>query len=179
MASAEAAVAKLSTEQALPAHATTALPPHLCPGSRAKAASMLFSGLESEGGRKHPGPLSTHAQIFKPGPEEKNWSCTGLAKEYQPQSKKGKYYCPMCPLYEGRLNIDTVSTHIKHGHLNISLGCHFCEEAFFSSEGWKRHTSLLSSLMLSLVLFFPFLTMFNPTTCVVSCSLLQLTFSNK
>ena len=139
MASAEAAVARLSAEQAAPPQATTALPPHLRPGSKAKSASQLFSGSESEGGRQHPGPLSTHAQVFKPGPEEKYWSRTGLAKEYQPQSREGKYYCPMCRYYEGHSNIDTVSTHIQRDHLNISLGCHYCDKAFFSSEGWKKH----------------------------------------
>ena len=24
---------------------------------------------------------------------------------------------------------------------HIALGCHFCEDAFFSSEGWKKHNS--------------------------------------
>ena len=50
MASAEAAVAKLSAEQAAPPQAATALPSHLRPGQKAKAASMIFSGSESEGG---------------------------------------------------------------------------------------------------------------------------------
>ena len=139
MASAEAAVTKLSAEQGTTAHAAMALPAHLHPGAKAKASSQLFSSSESEGGRQHPGPLSTHAQIFKLGPDEKHWSRTGLAKEYMPQSKEGKYLCPLCPQYEGRSNIDTVSTHVRRDHLNISLGCHFCDEAFFSSEGWKKH----------------------------------------
>ena len=139
MASAEAVIAKLSPEQGTTAHAATALPAHFHPGAKAKTSSQLFSGSESEGGRQHPGPLSTHAQIFKPGPDEKQWSRTGLAKEYMPQSKEGKYLCPLCPQYEGRSNIDTVSTHVRRDHLNISLGCLFCDEAFFLSEGWKKH----------------------------------------
>ena len=45
----------------------------------------------------------------------------------------------MCPQYQPRSNLDTVATHIRRDHLNISLGCYFCSESFFSSEGWKRH----------------------------------------
>ena len=45
----------------------------------------------------------------------------------------------MCPKYEPQSNIDTVATHIQRDHLNIALGFHFCDDAFFSSEGWKKH----------------------------------------
>ena len=88
MASAEAAVAKLSAEQGTTAHAITALPAHLRPGAKAKASSQLFSGSESEGGRQHPGPLSTHAQIFKPGPDENNGPGRALRKNICPNPKR-------------------------------------------------------------------------------------------
>ena len=47
----------------------------------------------------------------------------------------------MCPKYKPRSNIDTVATHIQRDHLNIVLRCHFCDDAFFSSEGWKKHNT--------------------------------------
>ena len=77
--------------------------------------------------------------VFIPGVEEKFWSRTGLAKEYMPHVKEGKYSCPMCPSYEPRSNLDTVVTHISRDYLNLSTGCYYCEQSFFSSEGWKKH----------------------------------------
>ena len=84
-------------------------------------------------------PALTKATVFKPGVEEKFWSRTGLAKEYMPCVKEGKYSCPLCPSYEPRSNLDTVVTHIRRDHLNISIGCYYCDKSFFSSEGWKKH----------------------------------------
>ena len=84
----------------------------------------------------------TKATIFKPGPLERTWTRTGLSKEFLPTNQGGgSYSCPMCPQYQPRSNLDTVATHIRRDHLNISLGCYFCSESFFSSEGWKRHNS--------------------------------------
>ena len=84
-------------------------------------------------------PALTKATVFKPGVEEKFWSRTGLAKEYMPRVKEGKYSCPLCPSYEPRSNLDTVATHIRRDHLNVSIGCYYCDQSFFSSEGSKKH----------------------------------------
>ena len=84
-------------------------------------------------------PTLSKATVFKPEVEEKFWSHTGLAKEYMPGFKEGKYSCPMCPSYEPRSNLDTVATHIRRDHLNVSIGCYYCEQSFVSSEGWKKH----------------------------------------
>ena len=35
--------------------------------------------------------------------------------------------------------MDTVATHIRRDHLNVSIGCYYCDQSFFSSEGWKKH----------------------------------------
>ena len=84
-------------------------------------------------------PALSKATVFKPGVEEKFWSRTGLAKEYMPLVKEGKYSCPLCPSYDPRSNLDTVATHIRRDHLNVSIGCYYCDQSFFSSEGWKKH----------------------------------------
>ena len=84
-------------------------------------------------------PALSKATVFKPGVEEKFWSRTGLAKEYMPHVKEGKYSCPLCPSYDPRSNLDMVATHIRRDHLNVSIGCYYCDQFFFSSEGWKKH----------------------------------------
>ena len=56
-----------------------------------------------------------------------------------PHVKEGKYSCPMCSSYEPRSNLDTVATHIRRYHLNVSISCYYCEQSFFSLEGWKKH----------------------------------------
>ena len=84
-------------------------------------------------------PALSKVTVFKPGLEEKFWSRMGLAKEYMPHVKEGKYSCPLCPSYDLRSNLDTVATHIRRDHLNVSIGCYYCNQSFFSSEGWKKH----------------------------------------
>ena len=88
---------------------------------------------------KYISPALTKVTVFKPGVEEKFWSHTRLAKEYMPHVKEGKYSCPLCPSYKPRSNLDTVVTHIRRDHLNVSIGCYYCNQSFFSSEGWKKH----------------------------------------
>ena len=101
------------------------------------------SGSETEAAersKQHTNPAVTKATVFKPGPLERTWTRTGLSQEFLPTNEGGgSYSCPMCPQYQPRSNLDTVATHIRRDHLNISLGCYFCSESFFSSEGWKRH----------------------------------------
>ena len=72
-------------------------------------------------------PSLTKATVFQPGVEEKFWAHTGLAKEYMPHVKEGKYSCPLYPSYEPRSNLDTVATHIRRDHLNVSISCYYCE----------------------------------------------------
>ena len=100
-------------------------------------ASGTDTEKEKEGSKQYINPAIKKATIFKPGPIERSWSHTGLAKEFQPTNEGGRYGCPMCP----HSNIDTFATYIHHDHLNIALGCHFCEDSFFSSEGWKKHNT--------------------------------------
>ena len=124
--------------------ATSVLPPHLrSVRGRTQTVISQASGTDTdkESSKQHINPAITKAVIFKPGPIERSWSRTGLAKEFQPTNEGGRYGCPMCPKYEPRSNIDTVATHIRRNHLNIALGCHFCDDAFFSSEGWKKHNT--------------------------------------
>ena len=56
-----------------------------------------------------------------------------------PRVKEGKYSCPLCPSYDLRSNLDMVATHIRRDHLNVSIGCYYCDQSLFSSEGWKKH----------------------------------------
>ena len=58
----------------------------------------------------------------------------------------GKYSCPACQDFEPKSNIDTVATHIRRNHLNIAIGCHHCNQCFFSSEGWKKHCVTIHNL---------------------------------
>ena len=101
------------------------------------------SGSESEAAersKQHTNPAVTKATVFKPGSNERSWTRTGLPKEFLPTNQgAGNYGCPMCPQYQPRSNLDTVAMHIRRDHLNISMGCYFCNESFFSSEGWKKH----------------------------------------
>ena len=101
------------------------------------------SGSESEAierSKQHINPAVTKATVFKPGSNKCSWTRTGLPKEFLPTNQGSRNYgCPMCPKYVPRSNLDTVATHIRRDHLNISMGCHFCNESFFSSEGWKKH----------------------------------------
>ena len=120
------------------------LPTHLA-SVRGKTDTVVPhpSGSESEAAersKQHINPTITKAIVFKPGSNERSWTRTGLPKEFLPTNQgAGNYGCPMCPKYQPRSNLDTVATHIRRDHLNISVGCYFCNESFFSSEGWKKH----------------------------------------
>ena len=122
----------------------TPLPPHLA-AVRGKTDTVVPhpSGSESEAAersKQHINPTVTKATVFKPGSNERSWTRTGPPKEFLPTNQgSGNYGCPMCPQYQPRSNLDTVATHIRRDHLNISMGCYFCNESFFSSEGWKKH----------------------------------------
>ena len=106
----------------------------------------LHSGSESESGRVHASPGATKAVIFKPSSVEKLWSRTSIPKEFLPVHDAGKYSCPACQSFEPKSNIDTVATHIRRNHLNIAIGCHYCDQSFFSSEGWKKHCIAIHNL---------------------------------
>ena len=130
-----------------PHTAAFCLPAHLT-SVRGKASTVVSgasAGSESktpkESSKPHASPAISRALVFKPGPNSKTWSRTGLPKEFQPVRSvdTDKYGCPMCPKYEPRSNIDTVATHIRRDHLNIAIECHFCTEAFFTCEAWKSH----------------------------------------
>ena len=84
-------------------------------------------------------PALSKATVFKLRVEEKFWSRTGLAKEYMPRVKEGKYSCPLCPSYDSISNLDMVATHIRRDHLNVLIGCYYCDQSFFSSECLKKH----------------------------------------
>ena len=130
-----------------PCTAVFCLPAHLT--SVGGKASMVVSGslagskseTPKESTKSHANPAVSRVLVFKPCPNSKTWSCTGLPKEFQPVRSvdTDKYGCPMCPKYEPHSNIDTVTTHIRRDHLNIVIGCHFCTESFFTCKAWKSH----------------------------------------
>ena len=103
------------------------LPTHLA-SVRGKTETVVSHPSESETeaaekSRQHINPAITKAIVFKPGPMERGWTRTGLSKQFQPTNQgSGNYGCPMCPKYVPRSNLDTVATHIRRDHLNISLG---------------------------------------------------------
>ena len=112
---------------------------HVAPASTAKVSAT--GGGDSNKPQAHAeyvSPALTKATVFNPG-VEKFWSRTSLAKEYMPCVKEGKYSCSLCPSYEPRSNLDTVATHIRRDHINVSISCYYCDQSFFSSEGWKKH----------------------------------------
>ena len=129
-----------STSQT-PASAVQALPVKKRPQSTKDFSTLggLHSGSESESGRVQASPAATKAVAFKPSSVEKTWSRTGIPKEFLPVHDAGKYYCPACKEFDPKSNIDTVATHIRRNHLNVAIGCHHCDQCFFSSEGWKKH----------------------------------------
>ena len=131
-----------------PISAVQVLPPKKRPQQIKDFSTLggLHSGSESESGRTYASPGATKAVIFKPGPVEKTWSRTGIPKEFLPVHDAGKYSCPACQNFEPKSNIDTVATHIRRNHLNVALGCHFCDQVFFSSEGWKKHNVSVHNL---------------------------------
>ena len=126
-----------------PRTAAFCIPAHLT-SVRGKASTVVSgasAGSESETPKESTKPHAnlavSRALVFKPSPNSRTWSHTGL----QPirSVDTDKYGCPMCPKYKPRSNIDTVATHIRTDHLNIVIGCHFCAEAFFTCEAWKSH----------------------------------------
>ena len=136
-----------STSQA-PASAVQALPVKKRPQLAKDFSTLggLHSGSESESGRTQASPAATKAIAFKPSSVEKTWSRTGIPKEFLPVHDAGKYSCPACEQFEPKSNIDTVATHIRRNHLNVALGCHHCDQMFFSSEGWKKHNVTVHNL---------------------------------
>ena len=104
----------------------------------------IGSGLETIGARGPrlplPNPYAAGARAIRPGSDQKRWSHTGLAKEFNLKFEDDLYHCPFprCD-YTPRQNINSVCTHI-HQHLNISLQCHYCTKLYWGLEGWLKHT---------------------------------------
>ena len=136
-----------STSQAS-SSAVQALPPKKRPQQSKDFSTLggLHSGSESESGCIQASPAAKKAIAFKPSSVEKMWSRTGIPKEFLPVHDAGKYSCPACQNFEPKSNIDTFATHIRRNHLNVALGCHHCDQMFFSSEGWKKHNILVHNL---------------------------------
>ena len=90
-----------------------------------------------------PSAEASKAIGFKPSTDQRRWSRTGLALEYQPRKMEGEenYSCPF-PLcdFTPRQKFDAVVTHIRH-HLNIAIQCHYCNRLFWSCAGWTKHCS--------------------------------------
>ena len=141
-------VADTPSDKVTPPTAVTALPVKKRPQQLRDFSTLggLHSGSESESGRVHASPGATKAVVFKPSSVEKNWSHTGIPKEFLPVHDTGKYSCPACQSFEPKSNIDTVATHIRRNHLNVAIGCHHCDQCFFSSEGWKKHCVAVHNL---------------------------------
>ena len=109
-----------------------------------KTIPDIGSGSEAPGSRSLRSSLPTAyisgAKAIFPSSDNKRWSRTGLASEYEPISVNELYKCPFgnCD-YQPRQNLDSVCTHI-HRHLNVAIQCHFCSKIYWSSEGWLKHT---------------------------------------
>ena len=84
-------------------------------------ASGTDTDREKEGTKQHINPAITKAVIFKPGPVERSWSHTGLAKEFQPTNEGGRYGCPMCLGYEPQSNIDIFDAIISTLHWDVTF----------------------------------------------------------
>ena len=116
------------------------IPQHLKPAATLPA---FTSGSESESRQSSKlSPEATNAIGFKPLQNPDLWTDTGLAKEYIPKLDAGgsDYQCPF-PSCDRRsvAQKDTMSTHIRRDHLNIAVGCHYCDKLFWSREGWGKH----------------------------------------
>ena len=97
------------------------------PGSRSLRPSLL-------------NPYISGAKAILPSSDNKRWSRTGLASEYEPISVNELYKCPFTNCdYQPRQNLDSVCTRVRH-HLNVAIQCHFCSKIYWSSEGWLKHT---------------------------------------
>ena len=104
------------------------------------------SGSASEAESQHLSPKTTGAKAFKPGPNKKTWTKTGLASDLVPIKITGdeNYHCPFpdCD-YPGKQKLDTVATHIRRDHLNICMACYYCDGLFWSGVSWGKHCSSL------------------------------------
>ena len=109
-----------------------------------KTIPDIGSGSEAPGSRSLrpslPTPYTSGAKAILPSSDNKRWSRTGLASEYEPISENELYKCPFgnCD-YQPRQNLDSVCTHVRR-HLNVAIQCHFCSKIYWSSEGWLKHT---------------------------------------
>ena len=99
-----------------------------------------FKNSENSDG-SFPSAEASHAAGFKPSTDQRRWSHTGLAADYQPRKMEGdeNYSCPF-PLcdFAPRQKFDAVATHIRR-HLNIAIQCHYCNRLFWSCAGWTKH----------------------------------------
>ena len=87
-----------------------------------------------------PSPYVSGAKAILPASDNRQWSCTSLASEYEPSIVNDLYKCPFesCD-YQPRQNLDSVCTHVRC-HLNVAIQCHYCSKIYWSSEGWLKHT---------------------------------------
>ena len=109
-----------------------------------KTIPDIGSGSEAPGSRSLrpslPNPYISGAKAILPSSDNKRWSRTGLASEYEPISVNELYKCPFTNCdYQPRQNLDSVCTHVRR-HLNVAIQCHFCSKIYWSSEGWLKHT---------------------------------------
>ena len=109
-----------------------------------KTIPDIGSGSEAPGSKSIcpslPNPYISGANAILPSLDDKRWSHTGLASEYEPISENELYKCPFTNCdYQPRQNLDSVCTHVRH-HLNVAIQCHFCNKIYWSSEGWLKHT---------------------------------------
>ena len=109
-----------------------------------KTIPDIGSGSEAPGSKSiRPSLLNPYisgAKVILPSSDNKRWSHTGLASEYEPISENELYKCPFTNCdYQPRQNLDSVCTHV-HRHLNVAIQCHFCTKIYWSSEGWLKHT---------------------------------------
>ena len=113
------------------------------PDTRPRSKSARLSATAPAGSdTEHLSPKVTGAKVFKPGPEPKFWSKTGLASDFTPKKTSGDedYQCPFPDCnYPGKQKLDTAATHIRRDHLNVCIGCHHCEGVFWSAVSWGKH----------------------------------------
>ena len=129
---------------------STALPKSMTSGllptdpSLYKTIPDIGSSSEAPGSRSLrpslPNPYISGAKAILPSSDNKRWSRTGLASEYEPTSVNELYKYPFTNCdYQPRQNLDSVCTHVRR-HLNVAIQCHFCNKIYWSSEGWLKHT---------------------------------------
>ena len=108
-----------------------------------KTIADIGSGLEASGSKNNrpslPNPYISGAKAILPSSDNKRWSHTDLASEYEPISENNLYKCPFTNCnYQPRQNLDSVCTHVRR-HLNVAIQCHFCTKIYWSSKGWLKH----------------------------------------